>query len=483
MPAFGPGPGPTPAPPSQNGNPMIPGTSAFNPQSQTPVRPAIVAQSQLIAQPTLIAPVPVIPPVQGNTPVVPIPPVNPPAPVPVTKPCGCGCGCQCGCGGGVDVAIQPLVVTAQPPQVGVVTENPTHFVGGGAILQPNPPPAPPVIVSGPKPCDCAETKARVKQSASSRPLHKKGCGCGCNCCCKEVSRAKMQTQQLSDPPVMNLGQVAGQLLGQAHTAFINGSSRAMNIVPINKPTSKVLPLSNPSLPNITYGGGPVLTNVNVIPIFWGSQWKNDPTLNSYANGIYNFFKTILSSCVIDLLSQDYSVNGQAIQNGTVETPIIINDSEYPPFHSVPSTLDDSAIQFYITSWSWAATIIPAPGPQTLYFIYTPPGTTVTAPSEQSCVNMCGYHANVLWGVASPISFYYAVIPYPSCGGCSNNLGDFNALTFLSSHELCESITDPDWLGQNGWFDRSTLKEIGDICDIPFWGVTTLDGYTGLAPIS
>ena len=41
----------------------------------------------------------------------------------------------------------------------------------------------------------------------------------------------------------------------------------------------------------------------------------------------------------------------------------------------------------------------------------------------------------------------------------------------SSHELCESVTDP--VPGQGWYDDAN-GEIGDICA---WQTKTLDGYT------
>ena len=40
------------------------------------------------------------------------------------------------------------------------------------------------------------------------------------------------------------------------------------------------------------------------------------------------------------------------------------------------------------------------------------------------------------------------------------------LTVISSHELCEAVTNPD--GQ-GWYDPNTGNEIGDICAPPTAG--------------
>ena len=56
--------------------------------------------------------------------------------------------------------------------------------------------------------------------------------------------------------------------------------------------------------------------------------------------------------------------------------------------------------------------------------------------------------------------FYAAMPYPGCNGCLGSLSTFDAITSVSSHELCEVITDP--IPGRGWYD-DTFGEIGDIC--------------------
>nr|MDQ2741834.1 hypothetical protein [Chloroflexota bacterium] len=109
--------------------------------------------------------------------------------------------------------------------------------------------------------------------------------------------------------------------------------------------------------------------------------------------------------------------------------------------------------------------VPQPTANSLYFVYLPPGVTVTAGGGRSCLSFCGYHD----AITSQI--YYAVMPYPGCNGCTGNLATLDALTVVSSHELCEAITDP--LPGQGWYDDAN-GEIGDICA---WQTGTLGSYT------
>jgi hypothetical protein len=83
----------------------------------------------------------------------------------------------------------------------------------------------------------------------------------------------------------------------------------------------------------------------------------------------------------------------------------------------------------------------------------------------SCQAFCGYHDAVNSNI------FYAVMPYPSCSGCTGGLAAFDALTSTTSHELCEAITDP--IPGQGWYDDAN-GEIGDICA---WQTKKLGNYS------
>ncbi|HLG61193.1 MAG TPA: hypothetical protein VKY19_04620 [Ktedonosporobacter sp.] len=98
-------------------------------------------------------------------------------------------------------------------------------------------------------------------------------------------------------------------------------------------------------------------------------------------------------------------------------------------------------------------------------LFPPSGTTVSQGGTNSCQTFCGYHDTIIGQI------FYAVMPYPDCAGCANNLSVFDALTATSSHELCEAITDP--VPGQGWYDQNN-GEIGDICA---WQVKQIGDYT------
>jgi hypothetical protein len=209
-------------------------------------------------------------------------------------------------------------------------------------------------------------------------------------------------------------------------------------------------------PKLTYRNGPLLTAVQVFTIFWGATW-NDAPQNALLTKVNEFFDFILSSQLLDQLAE-YSVPNQTISHGVLIGTITLSTP------APGKTVDDSAIQNLIQQEISAGTL-PASTPNSLYFVFLPPGVTVTQGGSASCQVFCGYHD------AINNSIFYAVMPYPGCAGCLGGIADFDALTSTTSHELCEAITDP--IPGQGWYDDNN-GEIGDICA---WETRTLGGYT------
>jgi hypothetical protein len=127
-------------------------------------------------------------------------------------------------------------------------------------------------------------------------------------------------------------------------------------------------------------------------------------------------------------------------------------------------VQDSVIQ-QLLQQEIAAKNLPAPGPNSLYFVFLPAGVQVVQGGAASCQDFCGYHDATSDGI------FYAVMPYPGCSGCTGGLTVADALTSTSSHELCEAITDA--VPGQGWYDDNN-GEIGDICA---WKTRVLGGYT------
>jgi hypothetical protein len=231
--------------------------------------------------------------------------------------------------------------------------------------------------------------------------------------------------------------------------------RPRNIVPLLTPELREALEAAAPVAHLTHHGGPVLTAVQVQAIFWGAAWQQ-PAQSALIPQIEQFFTFILQSSLMDLMAE-FSIPGQSIGHGqfigsvTTTTPALGN------------TVTNDQIQDAIQGWIQDGTVA-QPNANTLYFVYLPPGVVSILGNSRSCVNFCGYHDHINGSV------FYAVEPFITCGGCNFGSGIFDSLTKVSSHELCEAVTDP---ALNAWFDPSTGDEIGDICN---GGVTELGGF-------
>jgi hypothetical protein len=208
-------------------------------------------------------------------------------------------------------------------------------------------------------------------------------------------------------------------------------------------------------PRLTYRGGPLLPAVQVFNFFWGVTWEQGP-LATLVQQINQFSDFVVTSPLIDQLAE-YGVPGTKIGPGS-RTGAIILSTDPPP------KIADADIQTLIQQELTSDAAVPQPGPSSLYFVFLPPGVTVTLDGAASCSNFCGYHSDINGTI------FYAVMPYPDCTGCLGGLPLLDALTSTTSHELCEAITDP--IPGQGWYDDQN-GEIGDICA---WKTKRLGSY-------
>ena len=206
---------------------------------------------------------------------------------------------------------------------------------------------------------------------------------------------------------------------------------------------------------LTYRGGPLLSAVKVFNFFWGTAWQGLQA--PLVQEINQFFDFVLTSPLMDQLAE-YSVPGSAIGHGSRAGAVILSTDP-------PSAIADADIQKLIQQEISSDAAVPQPTPNSLYYVFLPPGVTVTLDGSASCSNFCGYHSDINGTI------FYAVMPYPDCSGCTGTLAVLDALTSTTSHELCEAITDP--VPGQGWYDDQN-GEIGDICA---WKTKQLGSYT------
>src|SRR5215468_5452332 len=84
----------------------------------------------------------------------------------------------------------------------------------------------------------------------------------------------------------------------------------------------------PRIAGLTYFGGPLLTNVDVHPVFWNSATKLQSNINS-------FYPAVVTSALYTMLAQ-YNIGFGTAHNGVVDT-------------SATKSVRDSAIQSRIST--------------------------------------------------------------------------------------------------------------------------------------
>jgi len=238
-------------------------------------------------------------------------------------------------------------------------------------------------------------------------------------------------------------------------------------------------LAAPAGAHLSYFGGPIITNVQVIQVLYGSGSYNSQVAGNTSPTMGNFFADITSTGLISLLQQ-YNTpvsggTGQTFGNGTFAGLFQI----VPAAGNNGSTITDAQIQSellaQITAGHLPAPVNDAQGnPNTLYMIYFPPGKTISQGGSNSCQagGFCAYHGTTS-SLFNSKHVLYGVLPDMQAGsGCSTGCGTstvFGNYTSVTSHELVEAMTDADvgiaatFGPPLGWYDM-TNGEIGDICN-------------------
>jgi hypothetical protein len=230
-------------------------------------------------------------------------------------------------------------------------------------------------------------------------------------------------------------------------------------------------LEDRQVPTVTFGNGPLLSNVAVQAVFYGSDWTINPTYQNQAASVNNFLHMVVQSSYMDMLH----TAGYNVDRGSAAAPVYesvtIDPSKYL-IDGAGSKLRTALVQD-INSGK-----LQAPNANTLYVIYVEPNVAVQAGTLNSTTSCLGYHWNFSATVQPPSSpsysgpIYYAVIPYPGgsvplptgtvANGSSWWLDSLNGMTSVTSHELVEAVTDPD--NAHGWKDSNyTFSEVVDIC--------------------
>lgn len=242
----------------------------------------------------------------------------------------------------------------------------------------------------------------------------------------------------------------------------------VHMMPLQSPDAPVANAVKPAIAGLTFFGGPVLTHVDVHPVFWNSTTKIQANINAFYPAVIGSGSSLYTS----LLPQYTSASGTPIGTGTAVAGFVDNKAT--------ASVTDAAVQTELNRL-FAAGSLPLPNSQRYYPVHFPSGMTITAPDgSRSCVQFCAYHGTY---VRSGVNVNYGIIPDIGQSGCAGGCGGStvtNNTDSVASHELVEATTDPAvglatvFGPPLGWYDQVDNGEIGDLCNAQ---QATVAGFT------
>jgi hypothetical protein len=253
----------------------------------------------------------------------------------------------------------------------------------------------------------------------------------------------------------------GEAIGHEHLMLTSGARAQLE-------AQYGTPKEGRAVKKLTYYGGPVIKNVNVVPVYWNANTANQTGINA-------FYSAVTTGQYMTFLSQ-YSTTSpaQTIGNGSRGAPFVDNQST--------ANVTDAQVQARLNALFTAGTL-PAPNNNNLYMVHFPAGMQITASDgSKSCVQFCAYHGTY---VRNSQNVYYGIIPDLGSGGCQSGCGTstvINNTTSVASHEFAEAVTDPavglaSVFGPPLAWYNSTYGEIGDICNGQQSSAVLADGKT------
>lgn len=206
--------------------------------------------------------------------------------------------------------------------------------------------------------------------------------------------------------------------------------------------------------NINYHDGAVIESTHNVYFIWYGNWSNQPAT------------TILPRFIQDLNGSPYqSINNTYFDNSRHITSNLFMSNQINDNYSQGTSLSDSSVQA-IVNRALSQGLLPIDS-NGIYFVLTSADVNETS---GFCTVYCGYHTRAsLSGADIKFSF---VGNLDRCGsGCEwqnpspNGNVAADSMANVMSHELTETLTDPD--PGSGWFRGDTSHEVGDLCNFNF----------------
>jgi hypothetical protein len=196
-------------------------------------------------------------------------------------------------------------------------------------------------------------------------------------------------------------------------------------------------------------GGPVLSSARVQLVFWGQPWGNVPPPTPSAVQVANAASNIMNGPYLSALAQYRSTIGPASVRGTT----LVTSS------NPPNPFSDQNVVNLISGLLDNGTL---PNPlveSVLFAVIVPKGVSNTGSGFIGEHSYFTYNAHLPgpFPVTVPVRVHYAWV---------TNGGTLDSVTPIFSHELVESITDPEGsaiLGNAGVCNQGGWCEIGDVC--------------------
>jgi len=212
---------------------------------------------------------------------------------------------------------------------------------------------------------------------------------------------------------------------------------------------------------MTYNGGPIITGAfNVVLVFYNADYPNEW-------GVYDYVANLGSTSWARVLNQYYDSHGAHI-NGANIAYGGYSSGPIPTAKCAtavsPCTISGNDIHNFLLQYDAMQGYADLTRHYALFFDQH---VTISDPGFTQCQQFCGYHT-YMYGNNNNL-FTYSV--YPTCAsGCSSGMA---ALESVISHEIAETMTDPE---MNGWYGTGgTGSEIGDICAWQDATVTAANG--------
>ncbi|KAJ3027458.1 UNVERIFIED_CONTAM: hypothetical protein HDU68_003755 [Siphonaria sp. JEL0065] len=199
---------------------------------------------------------------------------------------------------------------------------------------------------------------------------------------------------------------------------------------------------------LTYGGGRLLPNAKIFPVFVGNA-RNPAGVNA-------FYASIGSSAHYGMLTQ-YNKGSYVFGPAQFVKSFTGSVSGGSDPAAVVKTLLDSGV----------LASIPADAYFPVHY-----GPEYDSSVASSCSQYCAYHDSFSY---KGQKVAYGMMPDCSATTCHNGYPgptQFDSMTCIAAHELLEAVTDPD--PTSGWNGNG---EIGDICYGKCGGVVGGDGAT------